>query len=115
MALVKIRFIKTGEVKEVSDHLAYNTGLQKVQQFVPIDENGVEVVTSEAIVEEKKSEHVEAAEVEIIEPTKPLSEPLQESKVEIVNPLEEEQSEPTEVETTEVVVEKKKRGPKPKK
>ncbi len=45
MALVKIRFIKTGEVKEVSDHLAYNLGLQKVQQFVPIDENGVEVVT----------------------------------------------------------------------
>jgi len=120
MALVKIKFTKTGEIKEVSDHLAYNVGLQKVQQFVPIDDNGVEVTTSETIVEEKKSEHVEVAEVEIIEPTKPLSEPLQDEKVEIVNPLEEEQiefseAEPTEVQTTEVVVEKKKRGPKPKK
>jgi hypothetical protein len=109
MALVKIKFTKTGEIKEVSDHLAYNVGLQKVQQFVPIDDNGVEVTTSETIVEEKKkSEHVEVAEVEIIEPTKPLSEPL--AKVEIVNPLDEE----TEGETTEVVVEKKKRGRKPK-
>jgi len=120
MALVKIKFTKTGEIKEVSDHLAYNVGLQKVQQFVPIDENGVEVVTSEAVVEEKKSERVEVAEAEIIEPTQPLSEPLQDEKVEIVNPLEEEQiefseAEPTEVQTTEVVVEKKKRGPKPKK
>lgn len=115
MALVKIKFLKTGEIKEVSDHLAYNLGLQKVQQFVPIDDNGVEVVTSEAIVEEKKSEHVGVAEAEIIEPTQTLSAPLQEERVEIVNPLEEEQSEPVEVETTEVaVVEKKKRGRKPK-
>jgi len=91
--LVKIKFTKTGEIKEVSDHLAYNVDLQKVQGFLPLDENGAEVVTPEKPVE-KKSEPV--AEVEIIAPIEIPANAVQEGDV-------------LEIETTI-----KKRGRKPK-
>lgn len=92
MALVKIKF-KNGTIKEVAEHLAYSSNLQKAQGFVVIGENGEEITTPEP-KQEKKNQDVEVAEVEIVPPVQ--------SVVEIVSPLDETKEEQKVYELVEI-------------
>lgn len=100
MALVKIKF-KNGTIKEVAEHLATNSALQKAQGFVVLGENGEEITTPEPKQEKKNQDVTKVAEVEIVPPVQ--------SVVEIVSPLDETSKENTTEEN-----QPKKRGRKPK-
>ena len=96
-----------GDIKEVQEHLAFDTSLQKQMNFFPCDEKGEPVAqVSKEQVEQVKKKDVAPVESDTIkeypvEITIPAG-------VELVNPLDEDK----EVELP--VAEPKKRGRKPK-
>ena len=65
MGLQKIKMNVSGEIKEVSDHLAFDTSLQKSVNFYPCDDQGIPVNTPDGFKEpEKKSTPLAAAGVD---------------------------------------------------